>query len=87
MVAIIAKQEDFQKYLFLRAIRQAAALARIFGECREGKRPAGGKYPRPLEPKEQARPAPACCGVFALPSFCLLTKNTSNSPPSPYIML
>ncbi len=38
---------------------QAAALARIFGECRES------QIPRPLERKEQVRPCPvACCVVF-----------------------
>jgi hypothetical protein len=40
---------------------QAAALARIFGECR------GGQIPRPLGWEEQARPCPvACCGIFDL---------------------
>ncbi len=55
---------------------QAAALARIFGECREGRcvpaahvqrRPkwSADQIPRPLGPKEQARPCPvAYCGVF-----------------------
>ena len=62
--------------LFPRAMSQAAALARIFGECREGRcvpaahvqrRPkrSADQIPRPLGPKEQARPCPvACCGVF-----------------------
>ncbi len=31
--------------LFPRAMSQAAALARIFGECREGKCPAGANTP------------------------------------------
>ncbi len=45
--------------LFPRAMSQAAALARIFGECREG------QIPRPLGRKEQVRPCPvACCRVF-----------------------
>ena len=48
-------------FLFPRAMSQAAALARIFGECREG------QIPRPLGRKEQARSCPvACCGVFDL---------------------
>ena len=62
--------------LFQRSMSQAAALARIFGECREGRcvpaahvqrRPkrSAGQIPRPLGPKVQAKPCPvACCGVF-----------------------
>ncbi len=38
---------------------QAAALARIFGECREG------QIPHPLGWKKQAKPCSiVCCGVF-----------------------
>ena len=42
-------------FLFLRAMSQAAALARIFGECREGQIHA------PLGRKEQARSCPVAC--------------------------
>jgi len=45
--------------LFPRAMSQAAALARTFGECRES------QIPRPLGQKEQTRACPvACCGIF-----------------------
>ncbi len=65
-------------FLFPRAMSQAAALARIFGECREGRcvpaahvqcRPkrSADQIPCPLGRKEQVRSCPvACCGVFDL---------------------
>ena len=58
-------------FSFPRAMSQAAALVRIFGECREG------QIPRPLGRKEQVRSCPvACCGVFdfCIPNPCALPK-------------
>lgn len=43
-----------------------AALTRIFGGCREGKRLMGADT-RPFGRKEEARSCPvACCGIFDL---------------------
>ncbi len=53
-----------RRALFPRAMSQAAALARIFGECREGKCPAGANTP-PLgaERTSQAMPRSLLRGI------------------------